>query len=160
MPAAGRKPKEGDKRNRMPPVHEWRQIERRPFTGKPLVTLPAKRSVSTKDGSVELPLLPATKAWWRAVSRMPHCSLWSETDWQFAMVTALVADAAFRGDLKAVSELRQRERVIGTTDDARRDLRIRYVDPEPRPPRERKRAADGQVVQLDDRRARVSSSAT
>lgn len=156
MPAAGRKPKEGEKRNRMPPVHEYRNIERVPFKGKPPVTLPTKRQVSTKDGLVELPILQQTKDWWRAVSRMPHCVLWAETDWQFALVTALVADAAFRGDLKAVGELRQRERIIGTTDDARRDLRIRYVEPEK--PAPKTKASPAQVVQLDDRRSRLTSA--
>ena len=161
MPAAGRKPKpEGERRNRMPPVHEWRQIERKPFTGKPPVTLPTKRQVSTKDGLVELKILEETKRWWRSVARMPHCTLWSETDWQYALMTALVADAAFRGDLKAVAELRQRERVLGTTDDARRDLRIRYVDPEPAEQRGRRPAAQepATVVALDDRRSRITGA--
>lgn len=60
---------------------------------------------------------------------MPHCCLWDEADWQFAFDTALLAAAFHRGELRRATELRQRERIMGTTVDARRDLRIRYVDP-------------------------------
>jgi hypothetical protein len=69
-----------------------------------------------------------TKRWWRSVSRMPHCVLWSESDWQFALDTAQVAAAFHAGDLRLAAELRAREKVLGTTADARRDLRIRYAD--------------------------------
>lgn len=71
-----------------------------------------------------------TRRWWRAVSRMPHCSLWTDADWQFALDTACVAAAFHAGDARVASELRQREKILGTTADARRDLRIRYVPPE------------------------------
>jgi hypothetical protein len=74
---------------------------------------------------------PETKRWWRAVSRMPHCLLWAAADWQFALDTALVAAAFHCGDVRVATELRQRERIMGTTVDARRDLRIRYVEPVP-----------------------------
>jgi hypothetical protein len=60
---------------------------------------------------------------------MPHCVLWTETDWQFALDTALIAAAFHMGDTKQAVELRQREKVMGTTLDARRDLRIRYTEP-------------------------------
>jgi hypothetical protein len=59
---------------------------------------------------------------------MPHCILWDEADWQFALDTASVAAAFHGGDMKQAVELRQREKVMGTTLDARRDLRIRYVE--------------------------------
>jgi hypothetical protein len=48
-----------------------------------------------------------------------------------------------------MGELRQRERILGTTVDARRDLRIRYVDPEVEEP------AIALVANIDDRRARL-----
>lgn len=72
-----------------------------------------------------------TRRWWGAVSHMPHCVLWSRADWQFALDTAIVAAAFHSGDVRIAAELRQREKVLGTTHDARRDLRIRYVEPEP-----------------------------
>ena len=119
MPVAGRKPKpDGQKRNRHKPTHEWTEVVDVPYAGKP----PAL--------SREVGWPPATKRWWRSVSRMPHCALWAETDWQFAQDTAVLHKAFAEGDLRIATELRQREKVLGTTADARRDLRIRYVQPE------------------------------
>jgi hypothetical protein len=71
---------------------------------------------------------PATRRWWQAVSRMPHCARWSASDWQFALDTAVIAAAFHAGNHRLAGELRAREKVMGTTADARRDLRIRYVD--------------------------------
>lgn len=121
MPIGGRKPKpEGQRRNHHPLRHDWLEVEDVPFaSGR---KLPAKRP----DGK---PWPAATRAWWRAVSTMPHCRLWAPSDWQFALDTAHVAAGLHDGDLRQAAELRQREKVLGTTADARRDLRIRYVDP-------------------------------
>ena len=52
------------------------------------------------------------------------------------------------GSMPAVGELRQREKIMGTTMDFRRDLRIRYVEPEVQP-------ILTLVPQLDDRRGRL-----
>jgi hypothetical protein len=41
-----------------------------------------------------------------------------------------VHNAFAKGDMGRASELRLRERAMGTTADARRDLRIRYVKPQ------------------------------
>jgi hypothetical protein len=60
---------------------------------------------------------------------MPHCILWSPTDWGFALDTLQVHAAFARGDMARAQELRVREKQMGTTMDARRDLRIRYVAP-------------------------------
>lgn len=73
----------------------------------------------------------ATYNWWRALRIMPHCKLWSETDWHYAITTAWIHRRIWQGDHKLAGELRQRERAMGCTDEARRGLRIRYVDPEP-----------------------------
>jgi hypothetical protein len=70
-----------------------------------------------------------TRRWWTSVSRMPHAALWTDSDWQYALDTALVAAAFHSGDARMAGELRQREKVMGLTQDARRDLRIRYVAP-------------------------------
>jgi hypothetical protein len=69
-----------------------------------------------------------TKKWWRVISQMPHCVMWTAGDWQFALDTAMVAAAFHAGDVRVANELRQREKIMGTTGDARRDLRIRYVE--------------------------------
>jgi hypothetical protein len=63
---------------------------------------------------------------------MPHCATWSESDWGFAFECAeLHARFCLGGSVATASELRIRERVMGTTHDARLGLRIRYVEPRP-----------------------------
>lgn len=71
----------------------------------------------------------ATRRWWRAVSHMPHCALWDESDWSFAIDTASIVASFHNGQLGLAAEIRRREAIMGTTRDARRALRIRYVDP-------------------------------
>ena len=121
MPVAGRKPNpQGQTRHRVRPVHDWIEVERIPFVGG------SKLPVHQPNGK----LWPKpTRHWWQVVSAMPHCVLWDEGDWQFAVDTAVIAAAFHDGDMRVTTELRQREKILGTTLDARRDLRIRYVDP-------------------------------
>lgn len=73
----------------------------------------------------------STRRWWKAVSGLPHAALWNDGDWQFALDTAQLVAAFHAGDNRLAQEIRRREAIMGTTADARRDLRIRYVDPEP-----------------------------
>lgn len=114
MPIPGTKPSDQPIRRRNKPSHDWTEIDAVPFVGAPALTgRPSK----------------AVIRWWKAISTMPHCVLWDESDWQFAMDTALIAKAFYRGNIKAATELRQREKIMGTTVDSRRDLRIRYVEP-------------------------------
>lgn len=153
----GTKPKEGGKLGHTPQAHAWVQVPDRPFTGRVPVRLPAKRLL---DGEW-VPVLALTKGWWSVVRAMPHCRLWSASDWQFALATALVADLAFRGSNPAAAELRQRERVLGTTLDARRDLRIRYVRDGAEADEESKPAPAGAgapVANLADRRRRLADA--
>lgn len=128
MPVVGRKPKpEGQARNRTKPVHDWVEVPNVPYAGdRP--QLPRKRAIMTPSGPKDVNLQAMTRRWWDAVSTMPHCALWTESDWMFALSTALVADAAFSGGVGAATELRNREKVLGTTADARLGLRIRYVE--------------------------------
>ena len=97
---------------------------------------------------------PDTVQWWRSIASMPHCVLWTEADWQYARDTMRIAAAFHLGNTRLAQELRLRERVMGTTADARRDLRVRYVDPADMP-------GDGDgpvgsVASLDDRRRRLT----
>lgn len=136
MPVGGRKPKpDGQAVNRNKPTHEWTEVPDVPF-GSP-VKLPKLRP----NGS---PWSASTKRWWDTISTMPHCSLWSPSDWAFAEHTARLVAAFDDGELKHATEIRNRERVLGTTADYRRDLRIRYVDPKP--------TAPTAVTNLDDYR--------
>ena len=155
MPVAGRKPKDGPKRNRMPAAHDWIDVEDKSFRGKPPVALPDSRRIITITGPLDIPLLSLTTDWWKTVSSMPHCRLWKQSDWVFALETALVADQAFSGTVSAFAELRMRSKVLGTTADARRDLRIRYVTEVGQT-----KPSGGNVVELDPRRNRLLADAT
>lgn len=101
-----------------------------PYDG-PKPELPAERKTMLKNGDVIIVAIgDETKDWWQRITTMPHCVLWQDSDWQFALDTAKVHDAAQNGSMPALSELRQREKMLGTTWEARRDLRIRYIEPE------------------------------
>lgn len=116
----GRKPKEdGQKVNRVKPTHEWVEVPDVVYSGaRP--ACPVRRK--------------ATIEWWADVTTMPHCILWTASDWRFAIDTARLHSAYSSGKLALAGELRIREAMMGTTDKARRDLRIRYVDIEEEAP--------------------------
>lgn len=138
MPIAGRKPKPpGQAVNRNARVHDWTEVPDIPHSGGP--KLP-------RTALLGMPWPASTKRWWAAVSTMPHCALWSDSDWSFALDTALIAAQFHLGDVKSATELRNRERVLGSTHDFRRDLRIRYVPAEP------DRPVDADVANLSDYR--------
>lgn len=105
------------------------------FRGK---ALPARRNGKPwPDGITEK---------WAAWSTMPHCVFWAREDWEFA-IDAIHLAAKFidkDSDAHVGAELRNREKVMGTTMDYRRDIRIRYVDPKP--------TTTGDVANLDDYR--------
>ncbi|MGV0634485.1 hypothetical protein ABQE69_09080 [Mycolicibacillus trivialis] len=139
MAIAGRKPKPpGQAVNRHKPVHDWTEVEDIPFTGG--LKLPTRRSNGRAWDR-------RTKQKWDAWRSMPHCRLWGAAEWDFALdsieVAALFHDS---GEMKYATELRNRERVLGTTMDFRRDLRIRYVEP----PSENEQSAE--VTRMDDYR--------
>lgn len=128
MAVAGRKPAaSGQTRHRVKPSTEWTEVPNVPYAGD-VPDLLSSRTVITRDGQVQVDLQPLTLQWWESVTTMPHCVLWAPSDWMFALTTATVADAAFCGISSAATELRNREKVMGTTVEFRRDLRIRYID--------------------------------
>lgn len=131
MVMRGNKPSDRPTVTRHKPRVDWTEVLNVPYDGeKP--ELPETREVMNKAGDVAVyPIGKQTRDWWDAVSCMPHCVLWGPSDWSFALDTALVHAQASVGVITAAGELRQREKIMGTTVDARRDLRIRYVDPEP-----------------------------
>lgn len=131
MAMAGRKPADRPTVTRHKPTVDWTEVANVPYTG-PRPDLPTSRSVINPKGEIqEFPIENRTRDWWDAVSTMPHCAIWHKSDWQFAVDTAMVHADACHGKTTAMAELRMREKIMGTTVDARRDLRIRYVDPEP-----------------------------
>ncbi len=152
MGMAGRKPSDRPTVTRHKPTVDWTEVPDRIYRGSH-PELPESRQVSQRDGSVlELPYPEATAQWWSALCKMPHCVLWQESDWAFALDTALVHAQAATGMISASAELRMREKSIGTTVDARRDLRIKYVELESEPLRVT--IADN----VDDRRRRLTNA--
>ena len=125
MPVAGAKPKPpGQAVHRVKPVHDWTEVEDVPFDGGP--ELPEARA----DGGA----WPArTRSKWDAWRSMPHAKLWGTAEWDYALDCLEVAARFHAGDMKQATELRNREKVLGTTGDFRRDLRIRYVEPKVEP---------------------------
>jgi hypothetical protein len=115
------------------PVADWDEYPDVPFDLAPPLRPRVTASSSVLDAGAfnASPTWPdATLGWWRAVSQMPHAKMWTATDWQFAMDTAEVharTMEAWKG--YGGTELRQREQQMGTTFEARRKLRIRYVKP-------------------------------
>lgn len=149
MGMSGRKPSERPVVHRVKPTVDWTDIVNVPYSG-PVPELPLSRTI-LKDGEpIEIPLETRTRNWWNAVTKMPHCILWQDSDWAFAIDTAMVHAQASHGVVSAISELRQREKIMGTTVDARRDLRLRYVEPEIEPVLEL-------VTNIDDRRNRLAN---
>jgi hypothetical protein len=61
----------------------------------------------------------------------------------------MVHASASHGSVSAMSELRQREKIMGTTVDARRDLRIQYVEPQIL------ESVPAAVINIDERRTRL-----
>jgi hypothetical protein len=135
MAQPGPKPKpEDQRRNQNRPAVDWIQVVDVPYAGP----------VPGLGGRVPV----RTMRWWAVVSKLPHAINWTDGDWEFAVASAWV-HAAFvknQGSPSYASELRQREKLLGLTSDARRDLRIKYV--------EASAAADDaeQPVSLADRR--------
>lgn len=121
MPVTGRKLKPaGESVTRHKPTHEWTEIENVPFDGGP--DLPEMRSDGRRWPE-------RTRLKWAAWRSMPHCKLWGPAEWDFAFDSIELAALLHDGDPKHATELRNREKVLGTTGDYLRDLRIRYVEP-------------------------------
>lgn len=152
MGMAGRKPSDRPTVTRHKPTVDWTDVHNRNYSG-PHPELPETREVSQRDGTIlELPYPQATILWWDALCKMPHCVLWQESDWAFALDTALVHAQAATGMVSAAAEVRMREKSLGTTVDSRRDLRIRYVEPESEPVRM------AIVENIDERRKRLTDA--
>jgi hypothetical protein len=127
MAPSGRKPKpRGQAVTRHPRAHGWIDVDPTPFDGP---KLPAHR----RDGT---PWPRWVRGTWDAWRTMPHAILWHPSDWEFARDTIEMHSRAFDDGAKIglLTELRYREKVMGTTWSARQDLRIRYTEPSSSPP--------------------------
>jgi hypothetical protein len=76
---------------------------------------------------------PRVEQWWSKVRTMPHCVLWREPDWEFAIDLAYMKNDYWRlfeageSTTSAATEIRRREDQLGVIAEARRKLLIRYV---------------------------------
>lgn len=139
------------------PVHQFTEVEDIPFEGAP--ALPPRAASNDGVSWANVGVIPgidwpeATQAWWRVISRMPHCTLWADSDWQFAFLTAEVHARTCEGWKGYTGpELRQREKLLGVYADARLSLRIRYVPPKDKPAGDDDELPAG-VTRLDDFRS-------
>ena len=127
MPARGAKPKPQGHAVTRHKALDWTEVPDVPFTGGPALR-PSRRNGK--------PWPEGCKRKWDAWRTMPHAALWAPSDWEFAVDSIEIA-AAFMGgfdqepDPRFAAELRNREKVLGTTADYRRDIRVRYIDPPP-----------------------------
>ncbi|WP_431881839.1 hypothetical protein [Micromonospora chalcea] len=135
---------------------EWTEVTNTPYAG-PSPDLP----------ELDLPWYREVVEWWELVRRMPHCELWSDMDWQFALHTAFMWQDWWKNFYSErtvfankSTEIRRREDQMGTTQEARRKLRIRYVDPEVVAPAQPEQAAEGEkkasVTSIASRRGRLA----
>jgi hypothetical protein len=162
MALSGRDPKP-NKHGRTPTA-DWTDVPDRPYNG-PSPDLPRlSNRRKWREQVVE---------WWDEIRAMPHCGEWAATDWRFAIETAHMKQQFWidmdNGDMRTTmaTEIRRREDQMGTTGEARRKLRIRYVDPDSmasyqdddyEPVVEDIEQAGGQstVTSLESRRARLT----
>jgi hypothetical protein len=129
---------------------EWTEVVNLEHNGPPLGDRPTAGVLAgERPLGVSGDVWPAaTLDWWDDVRTMPHAALWTRADWRIAR-TAAEAHARFVEGWKGCasgSELRQREKQLGMTADARRDLRIKYV---PAPTSDAGKLPDN-VRKLDD----------
>lgn len=142
MPQRGTKPKDDDqKRHRNRPTHAWTEVPDLPFDG-PVPELPKRRGGWSERA----------KRKWAAWSSMPHCRLWGDAEWEFAIDSLELAAKFYAGDRPAATELRNREKQLGTTADYRRDLRIRYVDPDALDRQDEAEREEASVTNISDYR--------
>lgn len=121
------------RRNAPEPGAEWTEVPNVEHDGPPLGERPDSSALAGERplGVLAQRWPQETLDWWEDVRTMPHAARWSRAEWRTAK-TAAEAHARFVEGWKGCasgSELRQREKQLGMTADARRDLRIRYVDP-------------------------------
>ncbi|WP_162908292.1 hypothetical protein [Allorhizocola rhizosphaerae] len=122
--------------------------------------LPTRWVLSSPEGPYEVAIHPLTRQWWKTLCAMPHAVFVVRLRLDVALQTALVAEDLHHGCTTLATELRQREKILGTTAVARRDLRIRYVSEVDKPADEVPDGAElpAAVASIDARRARLTGT--
>lgn len=141
MGVTGPAPKTAKRRGN-PDTFAWVSVADQPFTGP-----------SPELSAIDWP--ESTVAWWETVRAMPHCVLWTPSDWDFALDTAYIHAAYIGGNLRQAAELRLRAGKLGLTYEDRMKLRIRYVtEEEP----EAVKPAPAKVTSIAARRKRLAGA--
>lgn len=78
-------------------------------------------------GGIDWPVV--TLAWWETWRRSPQAQMFTETDWDFLVDTALLHARFWAGDEKVAAELRLRVAKFGATPEDRLRLRMMIGDP-------------------------------
>lgn len=70
-----------------------------------------------------------TMRWYAIAASLPHAALWRDDDWTFLYDLAILKQAQYTGIARSsdITEIRQRETLIGFTAEARLKNRIRYL---------------------------------
>lgn len=149
MPPAGAKPKPpGHSVTRHALTHDWLEVENVPFADGPELPDAGVPGLSNPNSGSPTPWPRRTRDKWDAWRTMPHCKLWGPAEWDFALDSiGMAALYHITGEQKYATELRNREKILGTTMDFRRSLRIRYTEPKV------DATTSGDVVSMSDYRA-------
>lgn len=110
--------------------------------------LPESALVSS-EGTV-VPWPAATVRWWETWRRSPQSVVFTATDWDFLLDTALLHASMWRGDTKAAAEVRLRVASFGATPADRARLRMSIKEP----------AAAQPAKQLPEGRAAAAASSS
>lgn len=126
MALNGRVPKPPEQvRHRHPSstAHVWKEVPNVKYEGE---------SPDLPERFSGRPYPPATLRWWGVIRRMPHCVLWEDSDWEFALGVAELHASINERDISRSASLianyRTAENKLGITLSSRLSLRIKYVD--------------------------------
>jgi hypothetical protein len=100
---------------------------------------------------------PATLRWWQTWNRAPQGQMLSETDWrELELAATLHHEFMKRRTFSLGAELRLRISKFGATPEDRQRLRVRLGPPGVRPVQSSSGAADPKVVEIRERRRRLT----
>ncbi|QRY51739.1 phage terminase small subunit [Mycolicibacterium septicum] len=139
MAARGVKPTGKQTLFRGEAMTDWTEVENIPFEDAPELPGRAPRVVIDKESGAPISIpgewSKEAQRKWSVWSSMPHCKLWMASDWEYAFdCLEVFASFSESGGPGLATELRNREKLLGTTAEYRRDLRIRYVEPKQEKP--------------------------
>jgi hypothetical protein len=103
---------------------------------------PALPSLIGREGE-EISWHPQTEEWWAVWERAAQSNLFTETDWQVLLETALIHTRFWHGDMSVAGELRLRVAKFGATPEDRARLRMVFADADEKDEKRGNRASSG-----------------